>query len=308
MNTRAIQVPEKASSLNSGDCFCLLTPDAVYNWMGKGANTVERKTAKSISAVIAGKRKVADVDEGKEPEAFWSAVGGKGEYATAKDMGDDMKIPRLFHCSANSGQFFIEEIFNYSQDDLISDDVMILDSYTEVFCWVGHDASREEKDTALKTALEYVDRAPDGRSKDTPIFRIEQGNEPPNFTCHFLGWDPKKASDFSDPYAKKLATLQGKSGAGPVGKVSSPTNAGENKSNPASPTRVTANDIGYLDPSKKNFTAAELKAGVPNIDPSKKHLYLSDSDFQATFKMGKDAFSAQAKWKQDQERKKVNLF
>jgi hypothetical protein len=295
-----------------------LTPEAVYIWQGKGSNAVERKTAKSITAVIAGKRKVVEVDEGKEPEAFWTAVGGKDEYATTKDSGEDLKVPRLFHCSANSGQFFIEEIFNYVQDDLISDDVMILDCFAEVFCWVGHDASKEEKDTALKTALEYIDRAPDGRSKDTPVFRVEQGNEPPNFTCHFLGWDPKKAADFSDPYAKKLKELQSKGGApakgtdakSPTNAASgskSPTNASEVKK-PAVATRVTADGIGYADPSKKAYTAAEIKAGNASIDPSKKHLYLSDKDFQDTFKMDKNAFSAQAAWKQNDARKKAGLF
>jgi hypothetical protein len=309
MNTRAIQVPEKAASLNSGDCFALLTPDAVHIWQGKGANATELKTAKSVTAVIAGKRKVVDVQEGKEPEAFWTAVGGKGEYATAKELGDDMKQPRLFHCSANSGQFYAEEIFNYVQDDLISDDIMILDCFTEVYVWVGKDSSREEKEQALKTALDYVAKAPDGRSPDTPIFRIEQGNEPLNFSCHFIGWDPKKATDFSDPYAKKLAAIQGKSGAGPVGKVEvkSPSNAASPKA-AAGPVRVTADQVGYADPSKKSYTLSELKAGVANIDPSKKEMYLSDAEFQSVFKMNKDAFTKLAAWKQKDERKKAGLF
>lgn len=34
-NTRAIQVPEKAASLNSGDVFCLETPSNMWLWMGR---------------------------------------------------------------------------------------------------------------------------------------------------------------------------------------------------------------------------------------------------------------------------------
>ena len=40
-NTRAVQVEEKAASLNSGDCFVLQTPATVYVWKGAGANDVE---------------------------------------------------------------------------------------------------------------------------------------------------------------------------------------------------------------------------------------------------------------------------
>jgi len=34
-NTRAVQVEEKASSLNSNDCFVLETPKCTYIWYGK---------------------------------------------------------------------------------------------------------------------------------------------------------------------------------------------------------------------------------------------------------------------------------
>ena len=34
-NTRAVQVEEKASFLNSNDCFVLETPDYTYIWYGK---------------------------------------------------------------------------------------------------------------------------------------------------------------------------------------------------------------------------------------------------------------------------------
>ncbi len=38
-NTRAVQVEEKASSLNSNDCFVLETPKCTYIWYGKVSNT-----------------------------------------------------------------------------------------------------------------------------------------------------------------------------------------------------------------------------------------------------------------------------
>ena len=52
-----------------------------------------------------------------------------------------------------------------------------------------------------------------------------------------------------------------------------------------------------------------LKAGCPaGVDPTAKHLALSDADFEATFKMGKDDFSALPKWKQTGAKKTAGLF
>jgi len=304
LNTRAIQVAEKAVSLNSGDCFALQTPQTVYVWQGRGSNATERKTAENIAKILQDKRKQVKVEEGKEDADFWKFLGGKGEYPEFKESAEELKPPRLFHCSSNAGYFHVEEVFNFVQDDLISDDVMILDTFGEVFVWVGHDAMQTEKDNALKLALEYVEKAPDGRSKDTPVFKIEQGAEPPTFACHFIGFDPKKASDFSDPYAKKLAEIKG--GGAAAGKVAGSPAKTETKA--AGPTKVTADSIGFADPSKKSFTAAELKAGAPGVDPMNKEKYLSDAEFLATFKVSKKEFDAQPAWKKNDAKKKAGLF
>jgi villin 1/advillin len=311
MNTRGVQVEEKAHSLNSGDCFALLTPRVIYIWQGKGSNATERKTAQGIAGVLKGARTVTPVEEGKEPAEFWTALGGKTEYPNEKELGVERKEPRLFHCSSNAGHFHVEEIFNFTQDDLIDDDVMILDTYGDVFVWVGNKSTKEEKDTAMKTAMDFVGKSPDGRSPDTPIYKVSPGGEPPNFTCHFLGWNPAKRAD-DDPYQARLASLKGTTG--PVGKVETKGASGatspkaETKAAPAKVERVTASSIGYA-PFTTSFPLQTIKDGLaPNIDPGNKHLYLSDTDFMTQFKMNKEAFGKLAKWKADQEKKRVGLF
>jgi hypothetical protein len=87
----------------------------------------------------------------------------------------------------------VEEIYDYAQEDLISDDVMLLDAYTEVYVWVGTGANESEKKEAIVTAAEYVKNAPDARSGDTPIILVKQGFEPKLFTVHFAGWSEDKA-------------------------------------------------------------------------------------------------------------------
>lgn len=54
--------------------------------------------------------------------------------------------PRLFHCTIRSGgKFKVEEIANFEQDDLDSDDIMVLDGGDEVYVWVGTGSTDEEK-------------------------------------------------------------------------------------------------------------------------------------------------------------------
>ena len=78
-DTRAVQVAEKASSLNSGDSFVLLTPTTMYVWKGTGANEAEHAVAMKLSNKLVGKRETKSIAEGEEPDAFWDALGGKAE-------------------------------------------------------------------------------------------------------------------------------------------------------------------------------------------------------------------------------------
>lgn len=58
------------------------------------------------------------VREGSEPEEFWSALGGKTEYASGKWLAQELPSspPRLFQCSNASGKFNVEEIFDFQQN------------------------------------------------------------------------------------------------------------------------------------------------------------------------------------------------
>jgi len=41
-----------------------------------------------------------------------------------------------------TGAFAVDEVFNYAQSDLIDDDVMLLDCFTQVFLWIGSQSVR----------------------------------------------------------------------------------------------------------------------------------------------------------------------
>ena len=44
----------------------------------------------------------------------------------------------------------VTEIFNFSQDDLLTEDMMILDTHGEVFIWIGQCVESKEKQKAFE--------------------------------------------------------------------------------------------------------------------------------------------------------------
>ena len=103
----------------------------------------------------------------------------------------------------------VDEIFDFSQDDLIDEDVMLLDTHSTVFVWVGSGANEQEQRYAMTFAKDYIAQCADvdGRDVDTPAVRVSAGAEPALFTQWFLGWDPElsKKNTFNDPYEARLA-------------------------------------------------------------------------------------------------------
>merc|ERR1712113_1331770 len=70
---------------------------------------------------------------------------------------------------------------------------MILDTYDEVFIWIGNGASEFEKKESYKTAYTYINSDPTGHTaENTLIIVVRQGFEPPTFTGHFVPWDADK--------------------------------------------------------------------------------------------------------------------
>ncbi|EDQ85244.1 uncharacterized protein MONBRDRAFT_34323 [Monosiga brevicollis MX1] len=293
-NTRAVQVEEEPASLNSGDVFILETPKQCYLWFGKGCSGDEREFGRQIIKAVIGNRGFETVTEGQEPAEFWSGLGhdianGRPHYAEVKEAQmQEYRPPRLFQCSNARGYFYVEEIFDFDQEDLIEDDVMILDAFFEVFVWIGAGANVEERKHALETAKEYVDSDPTDRtSDDTAIMVVKQGLEPTNFRCHFMAWDDEKWSNGMN-YEQLKAAL----GSGEVGAVS-------------------LDQAMDAFSTNKKYPYEQLKSndGLPDtVDKTKKEQYLSDDDFQTIFKMSRSEFSALAKWKQNNKKKEVGLF
>ncbi|XP_065196532.1 gelsolin, cytoplasmic-like [Sycon ciliatum] len=286
-NVKAVQVTEKASSLNSNDVFVLETPKATYVWNGKGASSEEKSFGSSIVDVIAPGSNVESVEEGSEPQGFWYGLGGKGSYADSPRLADVVpeQPPRLFHCSNASGRFLAEEILDFTQEDLNEDDVMIMDTYDAVYVWVGRNANAIEKKESLRTVKEYVETDPTNRSvEDTHMLQVKQGFEPPGFTSSFHGWDPEKWSG-GKSYEELKAEMNDE-------------NAG-----------ITLVDA-ELEKYSKKYSYNDLCARHPpeGVDVLFKEKYLNDDEFQTVFGMSAADFEKLPKWKKDNLKKSKKLF
>ena len=301
-NTKAFEVPARATSLNSNDVFVLKTQSCCYLWCGKGCSGDEREMAKMVADTISRTEKQVVV-EGQEPANFWMALGGKAPYASSKRLQEETLVitPRLFECSNQTGRFLATEIPDFNQDDLEEDDVFLLDVWDQVFFWIGKNANEDEKKAAAVTAQEYLKTHPSGRDPETPIIVVKQGYEPPTFTGWFLAWDPFKWSD-SKSYEDLKAEL-GNSGdwSQITAEIKNPKpdvfNANTNLSSGPLPIFPLEQLV--------NKPAEELPQGV---DPSRREEHLSIEDFTKALGMTPAAFSALPRWKQQNLKKEKGLF
>uniref|UniRef100_H2ZH88 Gelsolin-like domain-containing protein n=1 Tax=Ciona savignyi TaxID=51511 RepID=H2ZH88_CIOSA len=186
---RAIEVEAVCSSLNSNDAFLLVTPNESYAWAGLGASETEKRECKELAQTL-GAPAPEDVDEGSETNAFFDLIGGKMTYCNQPRMENETVSPRLFECSDASGNFVIEPVVGeWCQDDLNTDNVMMLDAWSAVYLWIGRESSPNEQSRSQQAAEDYLNSDPSSRDNSTPIYKVQQGSEPMSFKGFFQGWD-----------------------------------------------------------------------------------------------------------------------
>ncbi|KAI3355290.1 hypothetical protein L3Q82_018145, partial [Scortum barcoo] len=306
LNTKATEVLARASSLNTNDVFLLKTDQMCYLWYGKGCNGDERVMGRAMSDVLSKQDKQV-VMEDQEPAEFWVALGGKAPYASDKRLQKEEPphSPRLFECSNQTGTFRMTEVDDFAQSDLDEEDVMLLDTWEEIFLWVGNQANEYETKEAWNSAQEYLRTHPAGRDPDTPIIFVKQGYEPPTFTGWFNAWDPHKWSGgiSYEEMKKKLSDAEslsqitvdlknahfnspaGKSGGGyraPGGPMSSPpvyrVQGGDLSPRPSTPTspstqRTLSSVSVTLSPSS-SFTPSSPAGGTVSPPAGGSGMYL----------------------------------
>lgn len=330
MNTKATEVPGRASSLNTNDVFLLKTHQNVFLWYGKGCSGDEREMGKAVADLLSEQDKQI-VMEGQEPAAFWVALGGKAPYATDKRLEKEVAPhePRLFECSNQTGRFLMTEVADFTQDDLDEDDVMLLDTWEEIFLWIGNSANQYETQESYNSAVEYLKTHPAGRDPGTPITTVKQGHEPPTFTGWFNAWDAHKWSgglsyeemksklgDISQITVNLNNTSLNKKTGGGGGSYSAPGGPGNIKSHNQRMSSSISN--AYVDQSlsrakPSGMLHSEQLVKTPNqlpqgLDPEKREEYLTDAEFENLFGCTRNNFQRLPKWRQNDLKKKAGLF
>eukprot|EP01127_Copromyxa_protea_P020841 TRINITY_DN7015_c0_g2_i3.p1 TRINITY_DN7015_c0_g2~~TRINITY_DN7015_c0_g2_i3.p1 ORF type:complete len:524 (-),score=118.82 TRINITY_DN7015_c0_g2_i3:32-1603(-) len=302
-NTRAVQVQGQCSSLCSADCFVLNweAERKQFLWYGVGSEHIEQEYARTAASFLRsladGEWTVKDFKEGEEPKQFWKILGGKTGYLNPEELQDTIQDPRLFHCSDASGTFRIEEVHNFTQEDLMMDDIYLLDTYNTVFVWVGPESNQDEKEGSFQMALEYVKTASkyDGRSLDTPVVCTLAGFEPPMFTYWFQGWDAGLCG--RDSYDELLEQLG--------------VSADDNN------TVVKAISVDMLkrSSSTKTYAYSELRKDrnqkLPyGVQAGNLEMHLSDVEFKVLFKMTKNEWTKGdiPQWKREKIKQALHLF
>ncbi|KAL8159034.1 hypothetical protein V2J09_000571, partial [Rumex salicifolius] len=169
--------------------------------------------ANTMSNSLKGRPALGRIFQGKEPPQFVALFepmivlkGGlsSGSKLAVKALGvepytiDGVALIQISGISTHNSRAVrvdtVEEIYNFTQDDLLTEDTLILDTHAEVFVWVGHTVDPKEKQKAFEMGEKYIALAAslEDLPQQVPLYKITEGNEPCFFTTYF-SWDSAKA-------------------------------------------------------------------------------------------------------------------
>ncbi|CAL8169673.1 unnamed protein product [Prunus armeniaca] len=209
-NNKTVQVDAVAASLNSTECFLLQSGSSIFAWNGNQCTIEQQQLLAKLAEFLKPGVTLKHAKEGTESSAFWFALGGKQSYTSNKVSQEIVRDPHLFAFSFNKGKFQVEEIYNFTQDDLLTEDILILDTHAEVFVWVGQCVDLKEKQNAFEIGKKYIAMAAslEGLPNNVPLYKVTEGNEPRFFTIYFA-WDHAKATVQGNSFQKKVSILFG---------------------------------------------------------------------------------------------------
>ncbi|KAB2046319.1 hypothetical protein ES319_D01G224900v1 [Gossypium barbadense] len=263
-NNKTLQVDAVATSLNSTDCFLLQSGSSIFTWHGNQSTYEQQQLAAKVAEFLKPGVVLKYAKEGTESNAFWSALGGKQSYTSKKASTETVRDPHLFTFSFNKGKFEVEEVYNFSQDDLLTEDILVLDTHAEVFVWVGQSVDTKEKQNVFEIGQKYIGLAAslDGLSPNVPLYKVSEGNEPCFFTT-FFSWDSTRATVQGNSFQKKVALLFGASHAVEV-------KSNGNQGGPTQRASALAALSSAFNPSSKSTPSAQARSNGNNGGPTQR--------------------------------------
>ncbi|CAF98827.1 unnamed protein product, partial [Tetraodon nigroviridis] len=163
-------VEPRAPSLNSGDCFLLVTPHRCFVWTGEFANVIEKNKASELAHFIQSKRDlgcraqdVQLIEEGVTSHAsneFWKILGGySGVQSAGTPDEDELYEGAIVETNC---------IYRLMEDKLVPDDdfwakmprcslldpkeVLVFDFGSEMYIWHGKEVTLAQRKVAFQLA------------------------------------------------------------------------------------------------------------------------------------------------------------
>ncbi|XP_078794709.1 supervillin a isoform X37 [Oryzias latipes] len=165
-------VEPRSASLNSGDCFLLITPHHCFLWIGEFANVIEKNKASELANFIQAKRDlgcratiVQVVEEGvnsysNSVKEFWKILGGQSSYQLAGTPDED----ELYEGAIVETNC----IYRLMDNKLVPDDdfwaklprcsllrpkeVLVFDFGSEMYIWHGKEVTLAQRKVAFQLA------------------------------------------------------------------------------------------------------------------------------------------------------------
>lgn len=163
-------VEPSVQSLNSGDCFLLVTPEHCILWSGEFASGQEKAKASELALIIQSQRElgclasqVVHLEEGLNSDSsvaadFWSLLGGRTQYRGAGAPEEDELYERGVVESNCVYRLVENKLVPHEQawasmpsiSLLASSEALVFDFGSEVYLWLGQDVSLRKRNVALQ--------------------------------------------------------------------------------------------------------------------------------------------------------------
>ncbi|XP_076146382.1 supervillin a isoform X2 [Alosa pseudoharengus] len=165
-------VEPRASSLNSGDCFLLITPHHCFIWTGEFANVIEKAKAAELVQFIQTKHDlgcrasyVQAIEEGTNTSShaardFWKILGGQSSYQPAGPPEED-ELYESAIVETNCVYRLVEDKLQPDDDFwgrvprcslLQSKEVLVFDFGSELYVWHGREVTLAQRKVAFQLA------------------------------------------------------------------------------------------------------------------------------------------------------------
>ncbi|XP_065177759.1 gelsolin-like protein 1 [Sycon ciliatum] len=178
-------------NVTSDDVFILDLGRKIYQFNGKESSKDERLKAMQFLQTLKSERngratvEVIDEASDRRPAYFFSHLEEGEATHQRKDEATLKSFEKvMFRLSDSSGEMQFSEVARGSlkRAALDSNDVFIVDGGTEIFVWIGKNASSDEKRRAAEFGHKY---AQGSDHPLVPIANIKEGREPAKFFTFF---------------------------------------------------------------------------------------------------------------------------